>query len=189
VFDDAWHRYYSLMQDLAGDLREMFELALAIDEGELADLWHENSADLAANSYPVGDPEHEGQVRNAAHADQTLFTVLHQDGRAGGLSIEWADGTWEPVELDGSAFLVNIGQLFELITGGTWRAVPHQVEAAPPAADDRTPRLTIPFFFRPRPTALLEPLAGFAAADPSPPTLAEWLAARRRPVSAPINPC
>jgi isopenicillin N synthase-like dioxygenase len=192
AFVVAWHRYYGLMQEVAGDLRNMYAAALGGGTevvAQLADLWARNSADLAANSYPVGDPDHAGQVRNAAHADMTLFTVLHQDGRAGGLSLEWADGTWDPVDMDGAAFLVNIGLLFELITCGHWRAVPHRVEPAPAAAAPASPRLTIPFFFRPRPDAVLQPLSGFERPDaPAPQTMAEWLAARRRAVAAPIRP-
>jgi isopenicillin N synthase-like dioxygenase len=188
----AWHRYYALMQEVALELRDVFEAALGADIAaidDLADLWERNSADLAANWYPVGGPEHVGQVRNAAHADMTLFTVLHQDGRSSGLSIEWADGAWDPVDMDGTAFLVNFGLLFELITGGHWRAVPHQVVPAPPAADPTAPRLTIPFFFRPRPEAVLRPLPGFVRPDsPAPQTLADWLAARRGAIAAPIHP-
>lgn len=181
----AWHRYYTVMQELAGDLRELFALALGIDADALTEYWTDNSADLAANFYPTGDPSYVGQVRNAVHCDETFFTVLHQDGTAGGLSIEWGDGTWTPVALDGTAFLVNIGRLFELVTAGAWRAVPHQVE--PVDAADGEPRLTIPFFFRPRPGVRLQRLPGYGEPDPSPPTLAEWLAAERLAVAAPIN--
>ena len=185
AFVIAWHRYYALMQEVAADLRDLFALALGIGADALGEYWAGNSADLAANFYPAGDPSYVGQIRNAAHRDETFFTVLHQDGTAGGLSIEWGDGTWTPVDLDGSAFLVNIGMLFEMLTGGAWRAVPHQVE--PVASADGEPRLTIPFFFRPRPSAVLRPLPGYGDPVESPPTLAEWLAAQRLAVSAPVN--
>lgn len=185
----AWHRYYGVMQEVAADLADVFALALGVDADVLADLWADNTADLAANYYPVGGASDAGRVRNAAHADMTLFTVLHQDGRAGGLAIEWADGAWEPVDLDGTAFLVNIGQLFELITGGRWRAVPHEVR---PAAEPMTDaRVTIPFFFRPRLEAVLALLPGCEPADadaPAPQTLSQWLTARRRRVAVPTRP-
>eukprot|EP01052_Picozoa_sp_SAG31_P021310 SAG31_NODE_1641_length_7664_cov_3.789954_7_plen_221_part_00 len=74
----------------------------------------------------------DGQTRYRAHSDYTGFTILLQDESdhgadgGGGLEID-IDDLWVPVVPKPGAFVVNIGDLFELWTNNRWRSTPHRV--------------------------------------------------------------
>ncbi|WP_395666117.1 isopenicillin N synthase family dioxygenase [Methylocella sp.] len=79
------------------------------------------------------------------HKDSGLLTFVLQDG-VGGLEVGTADGGWiaaTPVE---GAFVVNIGEVLELASGGYLPATVHRVVGPPPGQD----RLSAAFFLGPR---------------------------------------
>ncbi|MGW0038518.1 isopenicillin N synthase family dioxygenase [Gordonia sp. NPDC003376] len=80
-----------------------------------------------------------------AHKDSGVLTLLLVEPGSAGLQVETLDGDWidaPPVE---GAFIVNIGELLEVATGGYLRATRHRVLAPAPGTD----RVSIPFFFNP----------------------------------------
>jgi isopenicillin N synthase-like dioxygenase len=74
------------------------------------------------------------------HKDSGFLTVLLQD-TVGGLQVE-LDGEWIDAPPLPGTFVINIGELLELATGGYFRADVHQVLT--PGASDR---LSVAFFF------------------------------------------
>ena len=55
------------------------------------------------------------------------------------------------------AFVVNIGDLYEVWRNGRWQSTVHQVTKPPPgSATVSSPRLSIPFFTGPRNDAVVE---------------------------------
>ena len=79
-----------------------------------------------------------------AHRDGGVLTLLLVEPGKGGLQVE-RDGDWIEVVPERDAFVVNIGEMLELATGGYLRATLHRV-VAPPAGSDR---ISVPFFFNP----------------------------------------
>ncbi|WP_338889206.1 isopenicillin N synthase family dioxygenase [Rhodococcus sovatensis] len=80
-----------------------------------------------------------------AHKDPGVLTLLLLEPGTSGLQVEDLAGSWidaPPVE---GAFVVNIGELLEVATGGFLRATRHRVVKS---ADFRE-RLSIPYFFGP----------------------------------------
>lgn len=59
-----------------------------------------------------------------------------------GLQVLNNDGTWVDAPNIPGSFVVNIGQAFEVITGGACKAITHQVVLAPGAPE----RYSVPFF-------------------------------------------
>ena len=92
----------------------------------------------------------------AEHTDYGLLTMLMQDG-TGGLQVHARDG-WIDVPADPDAFVCNIGDMLERMTGGAYRSTPHRVRNV--GARDR---LSFPFFFDPGWDAEVRPIPGFEA--------------------------
>ncbi|WP_424076949.1 isopenicillin N synthase family dioxygenase [Mycobacterium sp.] len=108
-----------------------------------------------------------------AHRDAGVLTLLLAEPGSQGLQVRPSrSGDWIDVPVRDGAFIVNIGELLELATGGYLRATEHRVNLRR-AAD----RISVPYFFNPRleaqiPTLALPPeLAAQASlrADPSDP--------------------
>ncbi|MGC5248825.1 isopenicillin N synthase family dioxygenase [Gordonia sp. DT219] len=93
--------------------------------------------------YPGDDAQTQGV---GAHKDSGVLTLLLAEPGSAGLQVqagadEWIDATPIPY-----AFIVNIGELLEVATGGVLRATLHRV-LSPPAGTDR---ISVPFFLNPR---------------------------------------
>lgn len=80
-----------------------------------------------------------------AHKDSGVLTLLLVEPGSEGLEVETAEGAWIEVPPVEGAFVVNIGELLEVATGGYLRATRHRVRAPRPGTD----RVSIPFFLNP----------------------------------------
>jgi isopenicillin N synthase-like dioxygenase len=96
------------------------------------------------------------------HTDYGLLTILKQDD-TGGLQVK-SRGTWIPAPPVRGAFLCNIGDMLDRMTGGQYRSTPHRVQNV-----TRRDRLSFPFFFDPDFDAEVRPIdmpaAGRIAVD------------------------
>jgi isopenicillin N synthase-like dioxygenase len=113
-----------------------------------------------------------------AHRDTGLLTFVHQDD-VGGLQVD-RGGRFVDVPALPGAFVVNIGEMFQLVTHGYFKATVHRVVSPPPGTD----RISVAYFFNPRLEATLAPVElpadlaaaapGGASADPANPILANY---------------
>ena len=107
-----------------------------------------------------------GAVPDAAwgvqeHTDYGLLTILRQDD-VGGLEVH-APGGWLEVAPTPDAFVCNIGDMLERMTGGRYRSTPHRVRV--PSRG----RISFPFFFDPSWDAEIVPVPGLGDAGSPPP--------------------
>jgi isopenicillin N synthase-like dioxygenase len=93
--------------------------------------------------YP-GKDDPEPQQGVGAHKDFGVLTLLYVEDGKGGLQVE-KDGEWIDAPPLNGAFVVNIGELLEVATGGYLKATNHRV-VSPKAGDDR---ISVPFFYAP----------------------------------------
>jgi isopenicillin N synthase-like dioxygenase len=114
-----------------------------------------------------------GSLGVGAHRDSGVLTLLLAEPGSQGLQVRAGrDGGWVDVPGRDGAFIVNIGELLELATGGYLRATEHRVNLCH-GAD----RISVPYFFNPRLDAQIPTLSlpaelaerGGLRADPSDP--------------------
>jgi isopenicillin N synthase-like dioxygenase len=113
--------------------------------------------------YPPSNEDHQSGQGVGAHRDTGFLTFVHQDD-VGGLQVE-RDGEFVDVPRRPGAFVVNIGEMFQLVTNGYFKATVHRVQS-PPVGHDR---ISVAYFFNPRLEATLAPIelpAALAAAAP-----------------------
>ena len=85
------------------------------------------------------------------HTDYGLLTLLLQDS-SGGLEVKVGDSWIDAPPLPGS-FVVNLGDMLDLLTGGLYRSTAHRVRNT-----SGLDRLSFPLFFDPGWTTRVEPL-------------------------------
>jgi len=92
---------------------------------------------------PIQTPGNFGEVWGVGeHTDYGVLTILRQDA-VGGLQVK-SQGAWltaPPIE---NAFVCNIGDMLDRMTGGFYRSTPHRVRNV-----NRVGRMSYPFFFDP----------------------------------------
>ncbi|MCV7386538.1 isopenicillin N synthase family dioxygenase [Mycolicibacterium porcinum] len=102
-----------------------------------------------------------------AHRDAGVLTLLLAEPGTRGLQVRGGDGAFIDVDPLPGTFIVNIGEMLEIASGGYLRATEHRVKVS--AAE----RISVPYFFNPRLDASLPVL-----------TLPDALATHARGVSA-----
>jgi isopenicillin N synthase-like dioxygenase len=113
-----------------------------------------------------------------AHRDTGFLTFVYQH-EVGGLQVE-RDGAFVDVPVRPDAFVVNIGEMFQLVTRGYFKATVHRVVSPPPGVE----RVSLAYFFNPKLEATLVPIdlppelaadaPGGESVDPSNPILANY---------------
>ncbi|PKP85335.1 MAG: 2-oxobutyrate oxidase [Alphaproteobacteria bacterium HGW-Alphaproteobacteria-2] len=133
-----WHRR---LNALAVELLEAFALALEQPRDALAPIHARGGhARVKLIRYPSVD-QGDSDQGVGAHKDSGFLTLLAQDD-VGGLEVE-LNGHWVPATPIPGTFVVNIGEILELCTGGYLRATVHRVISPPKGVE----RLSVAHFF------------------------------------------
>ncbi|MBT9383132.1 isopenicillin N synthase family oxygenase [Pseudooceanicola sp. CBS1P-1] len=162
-FRAAWSAYYTAMEDLAARIMQVMAVALHLPEDHFAPFIDAPVSALRALNYPAQARAPEvGQQRAGAHTDYGSLTILLPEPGSRGLEILTPEGTWRAVPPVEGAFVINIGDLMTLWTGGAWVSTLHRVVVPPEAATRR--RMSLAFFHQPNWHARITPLSGGEAA-------------------------
>ena len=125
-------RYIDAARQLAGRVLGLYARALGVPAGTFA-LGELPHARLTTNDYPTwaypDTSSDEDKLLLLEHADDSLLTILSQDGDYEGLQVQLPDGSWTPVPIIPGALQVFSGMLLTRWTGGRLRAVRHRVIA------------------------------------------------------------
>jgi len=158
--------YFARMSALADRLLEVFSIGLGLPPEYLRDVFGARPLSFVKLiDYPPTPPDGAGVN---PHHDAGFLTLLLQHD-VGGLQVANPDGDWIPVPPRRDAFVVNIGEMLQEMTGNYLVATTHRVIA------DR-PRQSSAWFHGPDLTTALDPLpldAAFAAAVAASPRHAE----------------
>jgi isopenicillin N synthase-like dioxygenase len=153
--DDVLPGFHAAVDELfvrlgavAFELMEVLSVGLGLAPGHLRAVFGERPLSLAKLiSYPPTPP---GEAGVNAHHDAGFLTLLMQHG-IGGLEVENPDGDWIPVPPRDDAFVVNLGEMLQRMTGNYFVATTHRVIAT-------EPRFSSGYFHGPDLRTPLEPL-------------------------------
>lgn len=133
---------------LADRLMEVLSVGLGLAPGHLRAVFGERPHSLVKLiSYPPTPP---GEAGVNAHHDAGFLTLLMQHG-VGGLQVLNGTGDWIDVPPRGDAFVVNLGEMLQRMTGNYMVATTHRVIAS-------QPRFSSAYFHGPDLRTVLNPL-------------------------------
>lgn len=149
--------FFTRMGAVANELMAAMSVGLGLDADHLHHIFGERPQSFVKLiSYPPTPP---GEAGVNPHHDAGFLTILVQRG-VGGLQAQNPDGEWIDVTPVPGAFVVNLGEMLQAMTGNYFVATTHRVIAA-------QPRLSSGYFHGPDLRTRLDPLpldARFATA-------------------------
>ncbi|MFM7535962.1 MAG: isopenicillin N synthase family dioxygenase [Acidimicrobiales bacterium] len=125
-FRAAVSAFLAAAASLADDVLGVLSLGLGLDEGHLGRVFGERPFSLAKLIRYPATPT--GMAGVNAHHDAGFVTVLAQHG-VGGLQVRNSLGEWVDVPVRNDAFVVNLGELLQEMTGNYLVATTHRVIA------------------------------------------------------------
>ncbi|WP_410210747.1 isopenicillin N synthase family dioxygenase [Aquirhabdus sp.] len=155
-FEAAIRTYYQAVFALGQTLLHGFALALGLAEEAFNGFIQNPTSQLRLIHYPF-DASASDSPGIGAHTDYECFTILLPT--APGLEVVNGEGKWIDAPPMEDAFIVNIGDLMEIWSGGTFVATAHRVRKV------STERYSFPLFFGCDYHTHVEPLPAFATAE------------------------
>ncbi|XP_059433263.1 protein SRG1-like [Corylus avellana] len=98
--------------------------ALKMDAEEMVELFSDGVQSMRMNYYPPC-PEPNKTIGFTPHSDADALTILYQLNETEGLQIR-KDGRWVSVKPLPHAFVVNIGDIMEIVSNGIYRSIEHR---------------------------------------------------------------
>ncbi|KAK7319167.1 hypothetical protein RJT34_03885 [Clitoria ternatea] len=152
-------KMYSVeLKNLAIKVIELMAKALAIDPNEMTEIFIEGTQTMRINYYPPC-PQPERVIGLKSHSDVGGLTILLQANDVQGLQIR-KDGLWIPVLPLPNAFIINIGDMLEIMTNGIYRSIEHRA-----IVNSEMERISIATFYGPDLKAILAPAPSFVTLE------------------------
>ncbi|WP_170331651.1 isopenicillin N synthase family dioxygenase [Ruegeria arenilitoris] len=150
--------YWAQLDRVADMLIGALESGLGLPERQLRDAFLQPMTNMTLLHYPPQSPD-EGGYGIHPHKDTDALTIIAPDP-VGGLEVQTRDGGWITPDCPPGGFIVNIGDMLELWSGGRLKSTPHRV-----VNRSGRERYSFPYFAVPRHDVvvapLLDPLPGF----------------------------
>ncbi|RDY10073.1 Protein SRG1, partial [Mucuna pruriens] len=141
---DNLENYSSEVKKLCLTIIERMAIALKIEPNELVDYVFEDLCQSMRWNYYPPCPQPENVIGINPHSDAGALTILLQVNETEGLQIK-KDGKWIPVKPLPNAFVVNVGDMLEILTNGIYRSIEHRA-----TINSEKERISIATFHRPR---------------------------------------
>ncbi|MET0792773.1 MAG: 2-oxoglutarate and iron-dependent oxygenase domain-containing protein [Polyangiaceae bacterium] len=123
-FRERVDAYYSAVTALGRRLLRGFLLALDLPEAHFDHALKKPPSQLRLIHYPYQQDAHDAPGIGA-HTDYECFTILHASRP--GLEVLNAKGVWVDAPPVPGAFVINIGDLLEVLSNGRWVSTTHRV--------------------------------------------------------------
>lgn len=165
-FKEDVKAYYDAVFALSNRLFKGFALALDLPEDAFTQQITTPPSQLRMLHYPYNPDAPEDRPGIGAHTDYECFTILLPT--APGLEVLNGAGEWIDVPLVECAFVINIGDMLEVLSNGNFVATSHRVRKV------KEERYSFPLFCACDYDTVVEPIA--ALVDPNAPKRYEALA-------------
>ncbi|MED6192091.1 hypothetical protein PIB30_006916 [Stylosanthes scabra] len=151
-FRDNLDNYSVQVGKLCTTMIGHMEMALKVKPNELVELFEDISQPMRFNYYP---PCHQPEkvIGVSPHSDAGGLTFLLQANEVEGLQIR-KDGMWIPITPLPNGFIVNVGDILEILTNGIYRSIEHRV-----TINSKKERISIATFHRPQMNKVIGPIA------------------------------
>ncbi|KAL4627398.1 protein SRG1-like [Castanea sativa] len=143
--------YISELQKLAMTLLGYLGKALKMEIKEMEELFEDGMQSMRMNYYPPC-PQPELVVGLTPHSDASGITILHQINGVQGLQIK-KDGVWIPANFCADSFVVNVGDVMEILSNGAFTSIEHRV-----TVNSDKERISLAMFFNPKFEAEIGPV-------------------------------
>ncbi|XP_048132576.1 protein SRG1-like [Rhodamnia argentea] len=157
-FRDVLDEYSSALRDLAMKLLVLMAKALKVDTEEMVELFDGGMQAFRMNYYPPC-PRPELVIGLTPHSDAIGLTILLQVNEMEGLQVR-KEGKWVSVKPLPNAFVVNIGDILEIVTNGTYRSIEHRA-----TVNSMKERLSIATFYSPKLEGEMGPASSLITPD------------------------
>ncbi|WP_171173850.1 isopenicillin N synthase family oxygenase [Ruegeria sp. HKCCD8929] len=143
--------YWAQLDTVADQLLGALEGGLEIAPGTLRDAFSDPLTNMTLLHYPPQAPDEAGFGIHP-HKDTDALTIIAPDP-VGGLEVQTRNGGWITPDCPPGGFVVNIGDMLELWSGGRLKSTPHRV-----VNRSGRERYSFPYFAVPRHDVVVEPL-------------------------------
>ncbi|KAL7243339.1 hypothetical protein ACSBR1_015688 [Camellia fascicularis] len=144
--------YISELQKLAMTVFGLMAKALKIDKREMEEMFDDGTQSVRMSYYPPC-PQPEMVMGLRPHSDADGITILLQVNGVEGFQIK-KDGIWIPVSFLPDAFVVNVGDILEILSNGLYNSIEHRA-----TVNSVKERMSIAMFFHPKFEAEIGPAA------------------------------
>ncbi|KAI6705611.1 hypothetical protein NL676_008573 [Syzygium grande] len=142
-FRDVLDKYSSELRDLAMKILLLMAKALNMDTKDMIELFDEGMQAFRMNYYPLC-PRPEQVIGLTPHSDAIGLTNLLQVNEVEGLQVR-KEGKWVPIKPLSNAFIVNVGDILEIVSNGNYCSIDHRA-----TVNSMKERLSVPTFYSPK---------------------------------------
>ncbi len=143
--------YWACLDEVTDLLLGALEAGLEVKPGVLRDAFRDPMTNMTLLHYPPQAPDETGYGIHP-HKDTDALTIIAPDP-VGGLEVQTRGGGWITPDCPPGGFVVNIGDMLELWSGGRLKSTPHRV-----VNRSGKERYSFPYFAVPRHDVVVEPL-------------------------------
>ncbi|KAI3710073.1 hypothetical protein L2E82_39846 [Cichorium intybus] len=140
---DTLEKYLLELQKLGMTLFGLIGQAVDIDKGEMLEIFEDGMQSVRMTYYPPC-PQPELVVGLTPHSDAAGITILLQVNNVEGLQVK-KDGIWIPVNFLSDAFVVNVGDILEILSNGVYNSIEHRA-----VVNSIKERMSLAMFFNPK---------------------------------------
>ncbi|XP_071727648.1 oxoglutarate-dependent flavonoid 7-O-demethylase 1-like [Rutidosis leptorrhynchoides] len=151
LFRTTLDEYSSALNGITMELLKLISVNLELGHEEIRKMYENGIQGFRINYYPPC-PEAEKVLGLTPHSDATGLTLLVQVNEVQGLQIK-KNSKWVPIKPVHGSIIVNIGDVMEIMSNGTYKSVEHRA-----VVDFNNKRLSIVAIHNPDLEVMIGPL-------------------------------